>query len=53
MEGHIPTSSPTPPPTPTASPLNIIQPNGGEVWLMGSVHEIKWEGANLTAQPTT
>jgi N-acetylneuraminic acid mutarotase len=36
---------PTPPPPPP--PLNIIQPNGGEVWLMGSVSEIKWEGANL------
>ena len=41
-------SSPTPPPTPTAPPLTIIQPNGGEVWLMGSMHEIKWEGTNLT-----
>jgi N-acetylneuraminic acid mutarotase len=30
-----------------APPLTIIQPNGGEVWLMGSVHEIKWEGTNL------
>ena len=27
-------------------PLTIIEPNGGEVWLMGSVHEIKWD-ANL------
>src|SRR5436190_524990 len=27
--------------------LTVTQPNGGEVWLMGSVHEIKWEGANL------
>jgi N-acetylneuraminic acid mutarotase len=32
---------PTPTPTP---PLRIIQPNGGEVWLMGSVHDIKWDG---------
>ena len=31
----------------TPPPLTIIQPNGGEVWLMGSVHEIKWEGTNL------
>jgi hypothetical protein len=28
-------------------PLTIIQPNGGEVWLMGSVHEIKWDSTNL------
>jgi N-acetylneuraminic acid mutarotase len=28
-------------------PLTIIQPNGGEVWLMGSVHEIKWDRTNL------
>jgi N-acetylneuraminic acid mutarotase len=28
-------------------PLTIIQPNGGEVWLKASVHEIKWD-ANLT-----
>jgi hypothetical protein len=28
-------------------PLTIIQPNGGEVWLMGSVHQIKWDGNNL------
>ena len=28
-------------------PLTIIQPNGGEVWLMGSVHQIKWDGTNL------
>ena len=41
------TPSPTPTPTPTAPPLTIIQPNGGEVWLMGSVQEIKWEGTNL------
>jgi N-acetylneuraminic acid mutarotase len=33
-----------PPPPP---PLTIIQPNGGEVWLMGSVHEIKWDKYNL------
>jgi hypothetical protein len=30
-----------------APPLTIIQPNGGEVWLMGSVQEIKWEGPYL------
>jgi N-acetylneuraminic acid mutarotase len=42
-----PTASPTPTPTPPP-PLIITQPNGGEVWLMGSVHEITWEGANLT-----
>ena len=42
-----PTSTPTPTPTPTAPPLTIIQPNGGEVWLMGSVHEIKWDRTNL------
>ena len=46
--GPYPTPTPTPPPTPTAPPLTIIQPNGGEVWLMGSMHEIKWEGTNLT-----
>ena len=28
-------------------PLTIIQPNGGEVWLMGSVHEIKWDRTNM------
>jgi len=27
--------------------LNITQPNGGEVWLTGSVQEIKWAGTNL------
>jgi hypothetical protein len=37
-----PTPIPTPPP-----PLTIIQPNGGEVWLMGSVHQIKWNSTNL------
>ena len=42
-----PTASPTPTPTPPP-PLSIIEPNGGEVWLMGSVHDIKWEGTNLT-----
>jgi hypothetical protein len=29
-------------------PLTIIQPNGGEVWLTGSVQQIRWEGTNLT-----
>ena len=24
-------------------PLTIIQPNGGEVWAAGSIHEIKWD----------
>jgi hypothetical protein len=33
---------------PPAPPFTIIQPNGGEVWLMGSVHQIKWEDTNLT-----
>ncbi len=33
--------------TPTPPPLAIIQPNGGEVWLMGSVHEIKWDRTNM------
>jgi N-acetylneuraminic acid mutarotase len=28
------------------TPLTIIQPNGGEVWLVGSVQEINWD-ANL------
>jgi N-acetylneuraminic acid mutarotase len=28
-------------------PLTIIQPNGGEVWPAGSVHEIKWDSTNL------
>ena len=28
--------------------MTIVQPNGGEVWLMGSVHEIKWDATNLT-----
>ena len=32
--------------TPTR-PLAIIQPNGGEVWLTGSVHQIKWDSTNL------
>ena len=27
--------------------LTIIQPNGGEVWLMESVHEIKWDSTNM------
>jgi hypothetical protein len=45
--GPYPTPSPTPTPTPTAPPLTITQPNGGEVWLVGSVHEIKWERTNL------
>ena len=27
--------------------LTVIEPNGGEVWSMGSVHEIKWKGGNL------
>ena len=31
----------------TAPPLTLIQPNGGEVWLMGSIHQIKWDGTNL------
>jgi hypothetical protein len=39
---------PYPTPTPTTPPLTIVQPNGGEAWLMVSVHEIKWEGTNLT-----
>ena len=30
-----------------ATPLTITQPNGGEVWLMGSVHEIKWDRTNM------
>ena len=30
-----------------APPLTIIQPNGGEVWAAGSVHEIKWDSTNL------
>ena len=34
--------------TPTASPrLTIIEPSGGEVWLTGSVHEIKWDSTNM------
>ena len=28
-------------------PLTIVQPNGGEVWLMGSVQEIKWDSNNM------
>jgi hypothetical protein len=28
-------------------PLTITQPNGGEVWLMGSVHEIKWDRTKM------
>jgi hypothetical protein len=28
--------------------ITLNTPNGGEVWLMGSTHEIKWEGTNLT-----
>jgi hypothetical protein len=43
-----PTPTPRPTPTPTVPPLNVIQPNGGEVWLMGSVRDIKWTGTNLT-----
>ena len=45
--GQYPTPSPTPTPTPTAPPLTILEPNGGEVWLMGSVHEIKWDRTNM------
>jgi N-acetylneuraminic acid mutarotase len=45
--GQYPTPSPTPTPTPTPPPLTIIQPNGGEVWLMGSVHQIKWDRINM------
>jgi N-acetylneuraminic acid mutarotase len=33
---------------PPPPPLTIIQPNGGEVWSMGSVQQIKWEASNLT-----
>ena len=29
---------------PPPPPLTIIQPNGGEVWAAGSVHQIKWDG---------
>ena len=29
---------------PPSPPLTVIQPNGGEVWTAGSVHQIKWEG---------
>jgi len=29
---------------PPPPPLTIIQPNGGEVWLMASVHQIRWNG---------
>ena len=29
---------------PPPPPLTVIQPNGGEVWTAGSVHQIKWEG---------
>ena len=32
---------------PPQPPLTITQPNGGEVWLMGRAHDIKWEGAIL------
>ena len=46
--GPYPTPAPTPTPTPTTPPLRVIEPNGGEVWSMGSVQEIQWEGANLT-----
>jgi hypothetical protein len=43
-----PTATSTPTPTPTSTtPITIIQPNGGEVWLTGSVHQIKWESTNL------
>ena len=27
--------------------LSVMQPNGGEVPLIGSVHEIKWDSSNL------
>ncbi len=36
-----------PPPPPPPRPLTIIQPNGGEVWSMGSVQEIRWDSTNL------
>jgi N-acetylneuraminic acid mutarotase len=29
---------------PLPPPLTVIQPNGGEVWAAGSVHQIKWQG---------
>ena len=28
-------------------PLTITQPNGGDVWLMGSLHEIRWDSTSL------
>jgi hypothetical protein len=28
-------------------PLTVIEPNGDEVWTMGSVDEIRWKGGNL------
>jgi N-acetylneuraminic acid mutarotase len=31
---------------PPPPPITVVQPNGGEVWTMGSVHQIKWN-ANL------
>jgi N-acetylneuraminic acid mutarotase len=39
--------TPTPTPTPTTPPLRVTQPNGGEVWSMGSVQQIKWDSTNL------
>jgi hypothetical protein len=29
---------------PPPPPLTVIQPNGGEVWTAGSVHQIRWDG---------
>src|SRR5262245_19245494 len=29
---------------PPRPPITIIQPNGGEVWTAGSVHQITWDG---------
>jgi hypothetical protein len=27
---------------PPQPPLTVIQPNGGEIWVAGSVHQIRW-----------
>jgi hypothetical protein len=29
---------------PPPPPITVIQPNGGEVWVAGSVHQIRWNG---------
>jgi hypothetical protein len=58
MPTPTPTSSPTPTLTPTSTPtlqelyIEIVSPNGGEQWIIGETHDIRWhcgfgEGSNF------